>query len=146
MYYSPAKTLRRLYDMQQDLNRNMNDFRADEDELECRGTWIPNIDVKETSEAVVLFAELPGLKKQDIKITVRDKVLSIAGEKVQTEPQEGESFHRVERVYGDFCRQFALPDGVDSTKISAEFVNGVLKLTLPKQEQAKPKEIKITTK
>ncbi|MBN1481320.1 Hsp20/alpha crystallin family protein [candidate division KSB1 bacterium] len=143
MYYSPARTLRKLYDMQREENHPLKSFYQDDEEIECRGTWIPNIDVKETSEALVLYAECPGLKKDDIKITVRDKVLSISGDKPQAELKKDETFHRVERVYGNFCRQFTLPAQIDTGKISAEFINGVLKLRLPKQERAKAQDIEI---
>ena len=138
MYYRTIHPARDFY-----MNRS-NAVRPQEDEIECRGDWIPAVDVKETSEYVVLFAELPGLRKQDVKLTVRDKVLSISGEKVQAEQAEDENPHRSERVYGKFCRRFALPTQVDATKISAELVDGVLKVQLPKQENAKAKEIQIS--
>jgi HSP20 family protein len=114
------------------------------DEVECRGDWIPAVDVKETSENLYLFAEVPGLRKEDVTLSVRDKVLFLTGEKVASETSPDENSHRQERVYGKFCRRFALPALVDVTKINAELVDGVLKVTLPKQEQAKAQEIKIS--
>ncbi len=114
------------------------------DEIECRGNWLPAVDVKETSENIVLYADVPGLKKADIKLTVRDKILSLEGEKVQNESQKDENAHKSERVFGKFCRRFALPAQVDVKKINAELIDGVLKVTLPKQEQAKAQEIKIS--
>jgi len=146
MYYRPMRPLRHLYNLQRVLNHGFDDVQQNDDELECRGAWIPNVDIKETSDDILLYAELPGLKKEDIKITVRDKVLSISGDKVQPDAEKNETFHRLERVYGNFCRQFALPALVETARISAVFVDGVLKLTLPKQQQAKAQEIKIVTK
>jgi HSP20 family protein len=140
------RPLRHLYNLQRTLNHAFDDVQENDDELECRGAWIPNVDIKETSDDILLYAELPGLQKENIKITVRDKVLSISGDKVQPDAEKNETFHRLERVYGNFCRQFALPALVETAKISAVFVDGVLKLTLPKQQQAKAQEIKIVTK
>lgn len=143
MYYSPARMSKSVYNKQREMNHPFANFYRTGDEMECRGTWIPNIDVKETLDELVLYVELPGLKKEDIKITVQEGVLSISGDKIQTDLQKDEVFHRVERIYGNFCRQFNLPAQIDAAKISAEFVNGVLKLRLPKKEQAKAQEIRI---
>ncbi len=138
MYYRTIDPAREFL-----MNRR-NDVAPHNDEIECRGDWIPAVDVKETSEHLMLFAELPGLQKKDVKMTVRDKVLSISGEKIQAELAKGENPHRSERAYGKFCRRFVLPTQVDATQISAELVDGVLKVTLPKQEEAKAKEIQIS--
>jgi len=146
MYYRHVRPLRNLDNLQRVLNHAFEDVQQNDDELECRGAWIPNVDIKETSNDILLYAELPGLKKENIKITVRDKVLSISGDKVQPDAEKNETFHRLERVYGNFCRQFELPALVETAKISAMFVDGMLKLTLPKQQQAKAQEIKIVTK
>ncbi|MBN1465625.1 Hsp20/alpha crystallin family protein [candidate division KSB1 bacterium] len=142
MYYY-MRPLRQVQDVQREMNRAFDSMQQNDNELECSGTWIPNVDVKETSEAIVLYAELPGLQKQDIKITIRDRVLSISGEKRQQEFGEETAHHRLERIYGNFCRQFTLPAQVDTTDVDAVFRDGVLALTLKKQEQARTKEIKI---
>lgn len=140
MYYRTINPARDFY-----MNRpSENAVQAHNDEIECRGEWIPAVEVKETSDHLVLFAEVPGLRKQDLSISVHDKILSLTGEKVQAETEKDDNWHRNERVYGKFCRRFALPTLVDVTKISAELVDGVLKVTLPKQEQAKAKEIQIS--
>jgi HSP20 family protein len=138
MYYRTIDPAREFL-----MNRH-NAVAPQDDEIECRGDWVPAVDVKETSEHLVLFAEVPGLRKQDVKLTVRDKVLSISGEKVQAEQAKDENPHRSERVYGKFCRRFALPTQIDAANISAELVDGVLTVRLPKQEEAKAKEIQIS--
>ncbi|MBN1561186.1 Hsp20/alpha crystallin family protein [candidate division KSB1 bacterium] len=142
MYYSLMRPMRRIHDVQREMNRAFDSMNKEENELECSGSWIPNVDVKETSEEIVLYAELPGLKKEDIKITIRDRVLSISGEKIQEDAEEA-AYHRLERIYGAFCRQFMLPAQVNADKIDALFRNGVLKLTLHKKEEARTQEIKI---
>ena len=138
----------RPYDSVSSLQRDVNDFFKrfeSEDELECRGSWIPSMDISETDNAVKLYAELPGVAKQDIKITVKEGVLSISGERKRQAEQEQEKFYRIERKFGEFCRQFQLTSKVDSSKVSASFKDGVLELTLPKREEAKAKVITIKT-
>jgi len=107
------------------------------------GTWHPAVDVYETEGAYVLKAELPGVGKEDIKIDVNNNTLTIKGEKKFEEKTEKENYMRVERSYGSFTRTFALSDKVDSGNIKAAFKDGVLEITLPKKEEAKPKEIKV---
>ena len=140
--------IKQPYDSVSNLQRDVNDFfkrRAEDDELECRGAWIPNIDISETEDTIKLYAELPGVTKDDIKITVKDGLLSISGERKPTADQEKERFYRVERKFGDFCRQFQLSSQIDTNNVSAAFKDGVLSLTLSKREEAKAKEISIRT-
>lgn len=133
-----------LNTLQREMNRIFDTFmRGTEEDEEFSGTWRPDVDIKETADAIIMQAELPGMKKEDIKLTVRDNTLEISGEKKQEETKEGENYHRVERVYGKFYRSFTLPSMVDASKINAVFKDGVLHVTLPKVEQAKPKEIEI---
>ncbi len=131
--------------MQREMNRLFDNFISSEDREEYRGVWRPNVDIKETSDTVVILAELPGMQKEDIKLTIRDNLLQISGDKKQVSEQKGETWHRVERSSGSFCRSFTLPSLVDSGKINATFKDGILQITLPKAEQAKPKEIAIKT-
>jgi len=109
----------------------------------ANGTWHPAVDVYETEGGYVLKAELPGVGKEDIKIDVNNNALTIKGEKKFEEKTEKENYMRIERSYGSFTRTFALSDKVDSGNIKAAFKDGVLEITLPKKEEAKPKEIKV---
>ena len=108
--------------------------------------WAPTVDIYETKEAVIIDAELPGMKQNDITVSVSDNVLTIKGEKKLEKEVKEENFHRVERAYGMFSRSFTLPVGVQADKIKATYKDGVLKITLPKAEEAKPKQIPIDVK
>ncbi len=103
----------------------------------------PKVDVYETDDSYVLKADLPGLKKEDIKIDVNDNTLTFRGEKKIEEKTEKDNYVRVERSYGSFKRSFTLSDKVDSENIKAGYKDGVLEITLAKKEEAKPKEINI---
>lgn len=98
----------------------------------------PSIDVKETDQAVTISAELPGLSEEDVNVTVRDGLLTLKGEKKSEIDETRENVHISERSYGSFMRSFRLPDTVDDEKVSASFDKGVLTITLPKSENAKP--------
>jgi HSP20 family protein len=106
------------------------------------GDWVPAMDVSEREGEVVVKAEIPGMKKEDVKVSVKDDVLTISGEKKQEEHEEGENWHRVERTYGCFKRVLSLPS-VDNSKVEATYRDGILEIRLPKKESAKPKEIPI---
>jgi HSP20 family protein len=107
------------------------------------GVAQPSLDVAETESEVQVTAELPGLSEKDIDVTLVDDTLTIKGEKKEEEKEEGKHFHRVERRYGSFERCLRLPSPVDTKAVSAKFENGVLTITLPKAEEAKPKKIEI---
>ena len=110
------------------------------------GTWAPAVDIYETPDSIVLQAELPGLSKDDIDIQVRDNVLTLKGDRrSEKEVKEG-NYLRVERAYGGFQRAFTLPAAVQADKIRAVFKDGVLDVSIPKAEEAKPKQIKIDVK
>ncbi len=113
-----------------------------EEELE-RGTWVPAVDIHETDESFVVKADLPGMNKEDIQIDIKDSTLTLKGEKKFEEKVSKDNYIRVERTYGTFIRSFTLPQNVDSDKIKAKYKDGVLELTLPKKEEAKPKQIKV---
>jgi len=105
--------------------------------------WIPRADVSERGDAYVIKAELPGVSKDDVKITLDENVLTVKGEKKQEKEEKDRNYHRVERSYGSFERSFRLPTSVKSDKIDAMYKDGVLTITLPKAEEAKPKEIEV---
>jgi HSP20 family protein len=105
--------------------------------------WVPSVDVVEEKDGIRILAELPGVKSEDVKISVEDHLLSISGTKQQGAEEHTERVHRYERTYGTFARTFSLPATVDADAIKATYVNGVLTVTLPKVEKAKPREIPV---
>jgi HSP20 family protein len=106
-------------------------------------TWAPPVDIRETDEALVLNAELPGLTKEDVEITLENNVLTLAGERRLEKDVKAENWHRLERAYGSFSRSFTLPTSVRTDRVEAAFANGVLTVTLPKMEESKPRRISI---
>lgn len=106
--------------------------------------WVPPVDIQETGDGYRLLAELPGLTKEDIQITLENNVLRLTGERKFERDVKKESFHRIERTYGTFSRAFALPQQVNPEGVQATFENGVLTITVPKAEQAKPRTIAIS--
>lgn len=113
------------------------------DEQSLRGAWVPAINILEKDDSMQITADLPGLNPEDVEVTVEQGVLNIRGERKFEEAAEGETFHRVERLYGVFERSFTLPNSIDTDKIEAKFNNGVMVLTLPKREESKPRSVKI---
>ena len=105
--------------------------------------WSPLVDITEDEKEYLLKAELPDVKKEDIKLTVKDNVMSISGERKYEQEEKGKKYHRVERAYGSFLRSFTLPDAADGSKVSAEYKDGVLNVRLPKSEKARPKSIEV---
>ncbi|MFA3781787.1 Hsp20/alpha crystallin family protein [Melioribacteraceae bacterium 4301-Me] len=105
--------------------------------------WAPLSDIYEDNDNFVVRLDLPGVKKEDVKISYDDGQLIITGERKQEKETENHKFHRVERIYGKFYRSFVLPNKIKEGKISAEFKDGQLTITIPKAEEAKPKEIPI---
>lgn len=106
-------------------------------------TWLPALDVSETKNDLVVKAEVPGMDPKDIDISLSDGILTIKGEKKQEKEEKEEDYHLIERSYGAFTRSLQLPKGIQSDKIQATYKNGILKVVLPKSEEAKKKEIKI---
>src|SRR4029078_3904643 len=100
-------------------------------------SWVPPVDIQEPDEGYKLQAELPGLTKEDIQITMENNVLRLSGERKFEKDVQKESYHRIERAYGNFTRSFALPQQVSSEKVEAAFKDGVLTISVPKSEQAK---------
>ena len=105
--------------------------------------WAPTVDISETDGEYQIKAEIPDVKKEDVKVTVEDGVLTIQGERKQEKEEKGKRYHRIERSYGSFVRSFSLPDVIDEEKVKAEFKDGVLSLHLPKSEKAMPKAIEV---
>ena len=105
--------------------------------------WVPPVDIQETGDGYKLQAELPGLTKDDIQITLENNVLRLSGERKLEKDVKKESYHRVERTYGTFARAFTLPSQVNHDKVEASFENGLLTISVPKAEQAKPRKITI---
>ncbi|HRH42450.1 MAG TPA: Hsp20/alpha crystallin family protein [Pyrinomonadaceae bacterium] len=139
---------RKLLGLQDDMNRlfisafTPNSGAADQ---MMKGGWNPLIDIYENQNQLIVEAELPGMNPEDVYISVENNVLTLQGERKFEKKAEGDNFHRVERSYGSFSRTFNLPPTVTSENATAEFQNGVLKLSLAKREEAKPRRIEITT-
>ncbi len=114
-----------------------------EDEWALGGSWAPPVDIYEHDGTLVLKAELPGIDPKDVDVRVENNVLTLRGERKFDQEVKRESCHRVERAYGTFSRAFTLPNVVDTPNIKAEFKDGVLRVTMPKREDAKPKQIQI---
>lgn len=134
--------------LQSQLNRLFEPFAArytaaDEDLV--GGNWAPPVDVAETQEKILVRAEVPGMKQEDIQIEFENGLLTLRGER-KLEKTEGMTWHRVERTYGNFSRSFTLPRTIDAEKISASYRDGVLEIEVPKREEAKPKQIRIAVK
>ena len=105
--------------------------------------WAPLVDISEDDHEYLIKAELPEVKKEDVKIRVEDGVLSISGERKQEKEEQDKKWHRVERSYGSFMRTFSLPENIDDAKVQAEFKDGILNVRLPKSEKAKPKSVEV---
>jgi HSP20 family protein len=131
--------------LQDRMNRLFNETYAprQSDDLMSRGTWTPSVDIYEVEGALVIKAELPDMRREDIDVSVENNTLTIKGERKLDSEIKQENFHRVERAYGSFVRSFSLPNTVDSSKIGAEYKNGVLTVKLPVREEAKARQIQI---
>ena len=121
--------------------RNMPSARRDE--AMALVDWAPAVDVMETDEEFQIRAELPGVEKKDVKLSVENGVLLISGHREQEKEEKGKRYHRIERAYGNFARSFTVPEAVDSEKVTADFKNGLLTVRLPKSEKARPKSIEV---
>jgi len=105
--------------------------------------WSPAVDILETEEAVTVKADLPDVKTEDIDIRVENGTMTLRGGRKFEKDEKVKGYHRIERSFGEFVRSFALPPTVESEKVAAEYKNGVLTITLPKKETAKPRQIKV---
>jgi HSP20 family protein len=138
---------RDLAGLQERMNRLFSEsYRSQQtgdDDWALGGTWAPAVDIYEQDNNIVLKAELPGVDPKDVDIQLENNTLTLRGERKLDSEVKKENYHRVERAYGAFTRSFTLPAVVDQGKIKAEFKDGVLRVTLPKREEAKPKQIQI---
>jgi HSP20 family protein len=132
--YSP----RRLYSLADALFGGNSDYSAK--------AWTPAVNVTEDSESYRISAELPAVSGEDVKVVVREGVLTLKGERKEETKTEGVKYHLVERSHGTFQRSFTLPKDANGEKVSAEFKNGVLLVTVPKREEVKPREVEIKVK
>ena len=117
--------------------------RSGGQEVMAAGDWSPRVDIVENENEFVIKAEIPEVKKEDVKVSVDNGVLTLKGERKQETEEKGKKFHRVERYYGSFARSFTLPENVDESKVKATFKDGMLSLQVPKTEKAKPKSIEV---
>lgn len=137
--------LKDLLDMRSELDEMFEDFfnwGKSGEELSTM-KWSPSVDISENDESIVINAEIPGMNKEDINVSVKNDTLTIKGEKKKEREEEDENYHVVERSYGRFQRSFTLPDNVKSDEINANYKDGVLNITIPKTEEATSKEVKV---
>lgn len=128
------------------LHRELSRVHDDEGSNDFIATaeWTPAVDIKELDDKFVLHADIPGVKPEDIDISMEDGMLTVKGEKESEAKTEEEGYKRIERSYGSFYRRFSLPDTADGEAISAKSKNGVLEIVIPKREAVKPKKINVT--
>jgi len=137
-------SLEGLMSVDQDIDRLFEDFFGGPAFLSLNGgVWAPAADIAETDDNVLLTLEIPGMTRDDVKITLQDNLLTIRGEKKQEKEWQASNYHRVERSYGSFVRSFTLPTAVQPDRIKAQYKDGLLKVTVPKAEEVKPKEIPV---
>jgi HSP20 family protein len=144
---NPFEVVRELATMQNRMNRiwsNIYDRGAEYADVTSRGGWQPPVDIFENdARELVLRAELPGLRRDDIDITIENGTLTIKGERKQDEGVREDRYHRLERPYGHFSRSFTLPNTVDSSRVRAEYRDGVLTVVLPVRAEAQPRQIQV---
>ena len=136
---------RDLVTLREKMNRLFEDAvtsRGEERDM-IASTWTPSVDIYETENSIVLSAEVPGIDEKDIEIKIEDNTLTIKGERKFEKETKEENYHRIERSYGSFYRSFTIPRQVDQDKINAEHDNGVIRITLPKKPESKPKTVKV---
>jgi len=133
--------------LQNRLNSIFNDFANATGELQneslSAGNFIPPVDIYEDANRLVLKLEVPGISQEDLQINLENQTLTVKGERKFVNDEKEENFHRIERRYGSFVRSFTLPSTVETESAQASYENGVLAITLPKKEAAKPKQVKI---
>jgi len=130
-----------LEDMQRGLDRVLGGLQSPASTE--NGQWMPAVDIRETDDSLLVHAELPGIDKKDVRVEVKDGVLTISGERKYEKDVKEENVHRIERAYGRFTRSFSLPRNVETEKVDAAMRNGVLEIRLPKVESAKAKAITV---
>ena len=141
--YDPFRELRSLQDEMTQLFTGVMPSRFNREEM-TRGSWAPSVDIFEDQEKLIVEAELPGMNREDFELSVENNVLTLKGERKFEKKDERDNYHRVERQYGSFVRQFTLPQTVTAEGATADFENGVLRVALPKREETKARKIEIT--
>jgi len=141
---SHLEPFRGLSTLQGQLNRLFNESLRNQGEESALTTWAPAVDIYETPNELVVKADLPDVNEKDIDVRVENNLLTIRGERKFEKSVSEENYLRVERTYGAFSRSFSLPNTVNAEAIGAEYKNGVLTVTLPKREESKPRQVKIT--
>lgn len=146
MTYLTRKPIGNLFNLHNEMGRLFGDLlSSQENDVDTENaSWIPTVDISESENTYEIHAELPGVTENDVNISVTDNLLTIKGEKQVQENTDNKNYHRVERRYGSFKRSFTLPRLVNTSEIKAGFKDGILSLTIPKAEEAKPKEIQIS--
>lgn len=130
--------------LQDRMNRLFGDVYLRDEDVAARGSWVPPVDIFETNgHDLVIKAELPDMTREDIDVTVEHNTLTLRGTKKMPADVKEDQFRRIERSYGSFSRSFTLPTTVDASKVAAEYRNGVLTVTLPFREEAKPRTITV---
>ena len=135
-----------LEDVSKHLNRifGRTPARIEPDrELLTMADWTPSVDISETDTAYMIKGEIPGVDRENVKVTIEDGMVTISGERKQEKEEKDKKFHRIERSYGSFMRSFRLPDNVDETAVKAEFKDGMINVTLPKSGKTKAKLINV---
>ena len=137
--------LQELEEMSEKMSRALSHFGFANGEKEALTSvdWAPSVDISETEKEYIIKAELPEVKKEEVKVSVENGVLTLQGERKQEKEEKGKKYHRIERSYGSFMRSFSIPDDADEAAVSAEFKDGVLSVHLRKSEKAKPKSIEV---
>lgn len=140
--WSPA---REIASLQQGINRLFEDVFSQPGSYDpdTMGAWRPPVDIVDTTEAILIYVEIPGVGKDEVDIEVKDNVLTIRGERIVDSSIGNGSYYRSERVFGKFGRSFALPAMIRTDSIKATFKNGVLKISIPKPEEEKPRQVTI---
>src|SRR5918993_3074692 len=144
MTITKVDPIREFAAMQDRMNRLFGNIYLRDEDTGIRGSWVPAVDIYETEgHDLVVRAELPGMTREDIEVSVENSTLVLKGEKKFDSEVKEENYRRIERTYGQFHRSFTLPNTVDTTKVSADFKNGVLTVKLPFREEAKPRTINV---
>jgi HSP20 family protein len=140
--YDPFRELRSLQDEMTRLFTGVMPASGNREEM-THGAWAPSVDIYEDKDRLILEAELPGMSREDFEISVENNVITLRGERKFEKKTEGDNYHRVERSYGSFTRSFTLPQTVTADGATADFDNGVLRVSLPKREETKARRIEI---
>jgi HSP20 family protein len=146
MWWDPFRDLESI---QNEMNRMFDSSLVkwgDRDTSLLEGAWSPAVDIYDSKDTVMVKADIPGMSKDDIDVSVHNDILTIKGEKNHEKEIKEKDFVRTERFYGSFQRAIRLPAGIDAAKVGANYKNGVLEIILPKKEESKPKQLKIDIK